>query len=90
VNVPNPENSGSFIDTEILESQPLVVESLVQEGFRAVKVSAGDSISVALGSTGQLRVWGSFRVCHICFVEPTSLNSCSFDFIRFLRPQMDC
>jgi hypothetical protein len=41
---------------------PRPLESLVDEGFRAVKVAAGDSISAAIGTEGGLRVWGSFRV----------------------------
>lgn len=40
----------------------MVVQQLVDEGFRAVRVVAGDSVSVTLSSEGQLRVWGSFRV----------------------------
>lgn len=62
VNVPDPDNDGEFIETEILETQPMAVKSLDDEGFRAVKIVAGDSISVALGSKGELRAWGSFRV----------------------------
>lgn len=40
----------------------MVVQTLVNEKFRAVDVSAGDSVSVALGLEGELRAWGSFRV----------------------------
>jgi regulator of chromosome condensation len=32
------------------------------EKFRATRVAAGDSISVALSDQGEIRVWGSFRV----------------------------
>lgn len=32
------------------------------EKFRATRVAAGDSISVALSDQGEVRVWGSFRV----------------------------
>ena len=60
--MPNPENEGEVLDSEVLQCQPMVVQSLVDEGFRAVKVVAGDSVSVALSSEGRLRVWGSFRV----------------------------
>ncbi|PWN38779.1 RCC1/BLIP-II [Ceraceosorus guamensis] len=31
------------------------------ETFRAVRVAAGDSVSAALNSNGEVRVWGSFR-----------------------------
>lgn len=34
----------------------------MDEEFRAVAISAGDSVSVALSSDGDLRSWGSFRV----------------------------
>ena len=32
------------------------------ETFRATRVAAGDSVSVALNDRGEVRVWGSFRV----------------------------
>lgn len=32
------------------------------EVFRATRVAAGDSISVALSEVGELRIWGGFRV----------------------------
>lgn len=54
------------IDQEELESRPMVVEELVQttgsQPFRAVRVSAGDSVSVAVSDQGETRAWGSFRV----------------------------
>ena len=40
----------------------MVVEQLEQEGFRAVSVAAGDSVSVAVSDIGEVRAWGSFRV----------------------------
>ena len=57
-----PDNAEEAMDTEILESQPMVVQGLLDEEFRAVQVAAGDSISVAVSSDGRLRAWGSFRV----------------------------
>ena len=60
--VPDPENPGSMIDNEKLESVPFVVGDLEAEGFRAVSVDAGDSVSVAVSDKGALRAWGSFRV----------------------------
>lgn len=39
------------------------------ERFRATRVAAGDSISVALSDQGEVRVWGSFRVSDICSPE---------------------
>lgn len=63
VDVYDPENpNGTPIDAEILETSPALVQTLVDQEFRAVKVAAGDSVSVALGIKGELRVWGSFRV----------------------------
>ncbi|KZT43463.1 RCC1/BLIP-II protein, partial [Sistotremastrum suecicum HHB10207 ss-3] len=61
--VPDPEREGGIIDSEILETNPMVVQALLDEEpeFRAVDVCAGDSISVALDASGQLRAWGSFR-----------------------------
>ncbi|KAG0152556.1 hypothetical protein CROQUDRAFT_650002 [Cronartium quercuum f. sp. fusiforme G11] len=57
------------VDQEELESRPMVVEGLVQNEsdvagqvpFRAVRVSAGDSVSVAVSQQGETRAWGSFR-----------------------------
>ncbi|KAI0714088.1 regulator of chromosome condensation 1/beta-lactamase-inhibitor protein II [Cerioporus squamosus] len=40
---------------------PVPIQSLVDEGFRAVKVAVGDCIGVALDSQGQLRAWGTYR-----------------------------
>lgn len=63
--VPDPKNPGQMIPNEDLESYPFVVETLGQDGFRAVQVAAGDSISVAISEKGELRAWGSFRVRHL-------------------------
>ena len=60
--VSDPDNPKETLEAEILETQPMVVQTLVDEKFRAVDVSAGDSVSVALGHDGDLRAWGSFRV----------------------------
>ncbi|KAF8695639.1 chromosome condensation (RCC1) repeat, partial [Rhizoctonia solani] len=61
VNVTHPERPNEVVEAEVLETEPMVVKTLVDEEFRAVDVCAGDSISVALGEGGALRVWGSFR-----------------------------
>lgn len=60
--VPDPENPGKVIENENLETLPFVIESLEKENFRAVSVSAGDSVSVAVSDKGEIRAWGSFRV----------------------------
>ncbi|KAG8934737.1 hypothetical protein FRC02_009318 [Tulasnella sp. 418] len=49
------------VDSDVFESQPMVVQSLVDENFRAINVAAGDSVSVAIGEKGEVRAWGSFR-----------------------------
>ncbi|KAH9889561.1 regulator of chromosome condensation 1/beta-lactamase-inhibitor protein II [Cubamyces lactineus] len=40
---------------------PAPIQSLRDEGFRAVKVAAGDCITVVLDGKGQLRAWGTYR-----------------------------
>ncbi|KAL0578963.1 hypothetical protein V5O48_003055 [Marasmius crinis-equi] len=37
------------------------IQSLVDAGFRAVQIAAGDNIGAAVGSNGELRIWGTFR-----------------------------
>ena len=59
---PDPNNPGRFLPNDEFESWPFVVEELKKEGFRAVKVAAGDSVSVAVSDKGDVRAWGSFRV----------------------------
>ncbi|EIW68398.1 hypothetical protein TREMEDRAFT_32149 [Tremella mesenterica DSM 1558] len=59
--VKDPNDPESVIPNEDLETYPFVVESLEKEGFRAVQVAAGDSVSVAVSDKGELRAWGSFR-----------------------------
>ncbi|KAH9948928.1 RCC1/BLIP-II [Amylocystis lapponica] len=65
VTIPDPANPQESIevDERTLEptTVPVPIQSLVDEGFRAVKVVAGDSISAAISSEGDLRVWGTFR-----------------------------
>lgn len=58
----DPNDPSATIPNEDLETYPYVVETLEKEGLRAVKVAAGDSVSVALSDKGEIRVWGSFRV----------------------------
>ena len=40
-----------------------VIQSLVKENFRAVAVATGDSLGAVLNDQGELRIWGTFRVC---------------------------
>ncbi|KAG1755475.1 regulator of chromosome condensation 1/beta-lactamase-inhibitor protein II [Suillus lakei] len=59
--VPDPDNPEKFIHIDELTAVPYPLQSLVDEGFRAVRIAAGDSISAAISDKGELRVWGSFR-----------------------------
>lgn len=45
--------------------------------FRATRIAAGDSVSVALSEEGDIRVWGSFRVSGRGQVEKTALANIS-------------
>lgn len=66
--VADPNSPGQFLDPEVFETVPSVIPTLADEEFRAVKIAAGDSVSVALGAKGEIRVWGSFRVRQIHIV----------------------
>ena len=57
--VPDPDNPQEILEAEVLETQLMVVQTLVDENFHTVDVSAGDSMSVALGHKGDLRAWVS-------------------------------
>ena len=63
--VEDPDAPGQLIYPEIVEYTPMLVARLIEEGFRAVQVAAGDSISVALSDKGEIRAWGCFRVCSL-------------------------
>lgn len=64
VHLPRPSNPHIFQEvdeqTAVPTSVPVPIQTLVDEGFRAVKVVAGDSISAAISDAGELRVWGTF------------------------------
>lgn len=60
--VPDPDNPGQILNVDLLTMFPHRLQTLVDDSFRAVKIAAGDSISAAIGTEGELRVWGSFRV----------------------------
>lgn len=60
--VPDPEKPGEMLGRDTLECNPMQSEDPVDEGFRPVAISSGDSISVALGTNGTVRAWGSFDV----------------------------
>jgi len=62
--VPNPAQEGSYLDEGELESYPHPVQALQENSFRVVKVAAGDCISAAVSSDGELYIWGTFKVCN--------------------------
>lgn len=64
MNVRDPDAPDQFVDTTILESQPLLVQTLVHNQFRAVRAAAGDNVSVVLNHEGSIRAWGGFRVSY--------------------------
>ena len=59
----DPNNPGEYILVEELETMPMVLQDLADQGFRAVDIAAGASHSIALGHDGTLRAWGTFSVC---------------------------
>ncbi|KAI0262595.1 RCC1/BLIP-II [Gloeopeniophorella convolvens] len=59
--VPDPDEPGKFQNVDLLTTIPHPLQSLVDDNFRSLKVAAGDSISAAISTEGELRVWGSFR-----------------------------
>ncbi|KAI0749576.1 regulator of chromosome condensation 1/beta-lactamase-inhibitor protein II [Daedaleopsis nitida] len=48
-------------ETSIPFHLPAPIQSLVEEGFRAVTVTLGDCIGVVLDTDGQMRAWGTYR-----------------------------
>ncbi|OBZ67722.1 Protein pim1 [Grifola frondosa] len=65
ITIPDPKNDKESIEvdekTSIPNTLPVPIQSLVDEGFRAIQVVAGDSVSAAISDKGELRVWGTFR-----------------------------
>ncbi|GAA5918762.1 hypothetical protein JCM1841_006285 [Sporobolomyces salmonicolor] len=52
------------VEAEELETNPMMVEGLSsdqEDPFKAVRVAAGDSVSLAISEEGEVRAWGSFR-----------------------------
>ena len=84
--VPDSSNPGQFMNVDLITTIPHPLQNLVDDGFRALKVAAGDSISAAIGTEGELRVWGSFRVSdvtlstilfHLTLARPTKVRLAS-------------
>lgn len=67
VMIPDPKDDKSALEVDEKTSdpvwKPVPIHSLADEGFRAVKIVAGDSFSAAIGDKGELRAWGAFSVC---------------------------
>ncbi|KAJ8080833.1 hypothetical protein PM082_017668 [Marasmius tenuissimus] len=59
--VRDPTQGGSFIHQDIVSCSFRRVQTLVDEGFHAVQIAAGDNIGAAVSGDGDLRVWGAFR-----------------------------
>ncbi|GAA5886774.1 hypothetical protein JCM16303_003309 [Sporobolomyces ruberrimus] len=58
------QTSKPDIEAEELESNLYPVEGLTgpnEEEFKAVRVAAGDSVSLAVSREGEVKAWGSFR-----------------------------
>jgi len=67
-----------MLDVDDLTSYPHPLQSLSDEHFRAVKLAAGDSISAAVSTEGELRVWGSFRVSMVSRLGTNALTDAAF------------
>jgi regulator of chromosome condensation len=72
--IPDPENPGKFLDVDELTAYPYIIESLEKEGFRAVRITAGDNIGAALSDNGSLRVWGTFKASNLIRVAQPVLT----------------
>ncbi|KAI8982826.1 RCC1/BLIP-II [Trametes punicea] len=64
VNIPDPANDAYSVEVDEKTNdpvwRPVPIHSLVEEGFRAVKIVAGDSFSAAISNAGDVRAWGAF------------------------------
>lgn len=56
------------MDEDDLTYFPHPIQTLRDENFRAVRIATGDSICVAVSSEGELRAWGTIRVCEFGFL----------------------
>jgi hypothetical protein len=63
---------------EELAATPHVLDALVEQGFRAVAVEAGDCTGVAISDKGELRIWGTFRVSYTALKLPTYTHTHTF------------
>ncbi|KAI0748365.1 RCC1/BLIP-II [Daedaleopsis nitida] len=62
--IPDPKDDTAVVEVDEKTQdpvwKPVPIHSLVEEGFRAVKIVAGDSFSAAISDKGELRAWGAF------------------------------
>ena len=74
VNIPDPNNDAYSIEVDEKTKdpvwKPVPIHSLIEEGFRAVKIVAGDSFSAAISNEGELRAWGAFAVRTMNHITP--------------------
>ena len=66
VQIPDPKDDAAALEVDEKTQdpvwKPVPIHSLEEEGFRAVKIVAGDSFSAAISDKGELRAWGAFSV----------------------------
>lgn len=92
MNVPDPNNDAYSIEADEVTKdpvwKPVPIHSLVEEGFRAVKIVAGDSFSAAISDEGQLRAWGAFSVRTIThpILGIASLADCRATKVSLVSP----
>ena len=67
VEIPDPNDPTGLLEVDEKTREPawtpVPMHSLVEEGFRAVKIVACNEFSAAISDTGELRAWGTFSVC---------------------------
>ena len=68
--IPDPKDDRAAVEVDEKTQdpvwKPVPIHTLVEEGFRAVKIVAGDSFSAAISDKGELRAWGAFSVRVFC------------------------
>ncbi|KAJ3822092.1 regulator of chromosome condensation 1/beta-lactamase-inhibitor protein II, partial [Lentinula raphanica] len=85
--VPDANNADSYLDEDELSSHFHPVQALIDEGFRAVQIAAGDNVGAAVSDQGDLRVWGTFRdhQGHNLFANKKSRQELPVSILQFTR-----
>lgn len=86
--VADPDNPGQYIPIEDLETTPMVLQGLADQGFRAVDIAAGASHSIALGHDGTLRAWGTFSVRTRFLLTLFTFKTMPLFSVRRWRPRL--